>query len=262
MIFNNLVVKGIGVGTALLMTGGAGIALLQPGGPAQEGERPRAPVAMAIMREINEQTGLERCEVLSQLAEGQTATQVIEGAGGDPQAVADAALAAAQERIDTAEAEGKITQQQADELAERIALRVEEIMTTANGELAQKVYDRACGENRPPRLQIAAAIGEAVTEETGLERCDILAALAEGQTMAGILEGAGGDSEAVVQTVLGQVDERLEQAVADGNMTAERADELRTKAEERIRKAMETANPERAQQAYDNFCTAAPEADA
>lgn len=121
-----------------------------------------------------------------------------------------------QARIDDLVADGVITQEQADTLADvREAIQA----------------DRAA--RRAERLQgIADAIGITVEE--------LEAAKAEGQTLAEI---AGDDLPALVDHLTAEATEKIEEAVAEGRITQEQADEKLDGLSERIEQRLESGKP-------------------
>lgn len=114
---------------SVLVVGIVGAVSAHPGdgnrGPGRGGD---------IAEIITEQTGLTAEEIREQLQAGSTLAEVIEANGGDVQAVIDAMVAEATERINSSVEEGRLTQEQADE---RLA------------ELEQHVTDRLNGEFEP-----------------------------------------------------------------------------------------------------------------
>ncbi|PJF29613.1 MAG: hypothetical protein CUN52_07485, partial [Phototrophicales bacterium] len=85
---------------------------------------------------------------------------------------------------------------------------------------------------------------EAVVTETGLEPQAILQQLRDGSTLADIITANGGSVDNVIAVALGNVQERIAQAVENGNLTQERADELLASAETRITEWMNNPLPE------------------
>jgi len=63
-----------------------------------------------------EQLNLEVDDLLAELQDGKSIAEVAESQGVDPQTIADAYIAVRTERLDEAVAEGRITQEQADEM--------------------------------------------------------------------------------------------------------------------------------------------------
>ena len=85
-----------------------------------------------------------------------------------------------------------------------------------------------------PRRALRHAVGRVVSETLGVERAALREALRAGQSVAEYAESLGTDPQAVADALLAAVNERVDQAVADGRITAERGDEIRAKAPERV----------------------------
>lgn len=77
------------------------------------------------------------------------------------------------------------------------------------------------------------AIGVAA-ETIGIEPSALLAALRDGQTVAEVAEANDVDPSAVVDAIVAAHMERLDQAVEDGSLTQEEADEIAAAMEERV----------------------------
>ena len=84
-----------------------------------------------------EVTGLSEQEVITALESGQTFAQIAEAAGVDPQAIVDAFVAEREEVLEAAVSEGRLTQEQADEMleemSEHLAERLSEPWTPFGG---------------------------------------------------------------------------------------------------------------------------------
>lgn len=67
---------------------------------------------------------------------------------------------------------------------------------------------------------------DATAEATGLTVDEVIASLQEGQTFAEIAEAQGVDPQAIVDAFLADRETALEQAVADGRLTEEQAQQM------------------------------------
>jgi len=127
-----------------------------------------------LVQTVADATGLLAPEVLAQLQSGQTLADIITANGGDVEAVVDSAVAAAIEQINAAVADGRLGQEQADEL---IANLPEVYAGAVNGDLRQERL-----ENR-----IARGVLGLAAEQTGLQPVDITRQLRDGKSLADIL---------------------------------------------------------------------------
>jgi polyhydroxyalkanoate synthesis regulator phasin len=82
------------------------------------------------------------------------------------------------------------------------------------------------------------AVGGSLLEEAadtiGIEVDDLLDAVRDGQTIAEVAEGEGVDPQTVIDAIVAQARERLDEAVADGRIDQEDADEHLADLDERI----------------------------
>ncbi len=216
-----------GVIAAVLLLITVGMAAAAPGDPAGPGPRDpgQRPGLRAVMNAVIAETGLTIQEVREQLRDGQTLAAIIEANGGSVQAVIDAAVSAATEQINQAVSEGRITQEQADQLLSQLPDRITRLV---NGELPER------GERRPLVRPAERILVQAVADATGLEPSAVLEQLRDGQTLADVLTANGVDVNTFIDAAVAKVEERLAQAVANGRLTQEQADERVQQFRERL----------------------------
>jgi uncharacterized protein YidB (DUF937 family) len=160
-----------------------------------------------------EALGMSASELRTALRDGQTIADVAEERGVDLQTVIDAMVAEATERIDERAAEAK------EDLPERVTDLV-------NGE----VPDHPGG----PRGGIRAGL-EAAAEALGISVEDLRTAVREDdRTIAEVAEERGVDVQAVVDAMVAEATERIDQRVAEGDLEADRAAELKEDLPERM----------------------------
>lgn len=75
---------------------------------------------------------------------------------------------------------------------------------------------------------------ETAAEEIGIEVTALRDALRDGQTIAEVAVANGSSAEAVIEALATEMNANLDQAVQDGKLTTEQADEIRTDAPDRI----------------------------
>lgn len=158
-----------------------------------------------VMELVTGATGLTPQEVMEQLRDGATLTQLIEDAGGDASAV--------------------ITDVQAE-----VNNRIEELFTTEfdftgrnPGSIRDRVQSGVIGE-----------LASAVTEATGLELMDIMQQLGDGATVAEIITENGGDVDVVITSVIDSVTTALNERVESGELSQENADIILETLEETV----------------------------
>ena len=193
------------------------------GGPMRGGAFRGGPV-QGLVGVTAEVTGLSEGEVIAALEDGQTIAEIAESEGVDPQEIADAAIAEAETRLEEAVENGQRTEEQMDQMLERLAEdlphRLEQPWQPSGpmggvlgqfGEGFWTVYD-------------------AVAEVLDLTPEELFSNLHDGKSVGGIAEEQGVEMDAVrdaMEAAQNQLREKtIEQAVEDGRMSRERADWL------------------------------------
>lgn len=190
----------------------------RPGGQRQPGAA-ALQLANTMLDTVASQTGLTREDILTQMRDGATLADVITGAGGSVDAVKTAVTTAVTDEINQAVTDGRITQQQADALLAQLPTTLD---TFLNGQLP-----------RPTAAQrFTAGVLGLAAQQTGLTRDEISTRLRGGESLAQILTAAGVNVDTFVSDVITQVETQLAQAVASGNITQQRADDLITRLRE------------------------------
>ncbi len=161
---------------------------------------------------VAEETGLEPQEIVGQVRAGSTLADIITANGGDVNSVVATAIANATEQINTAVSEGRITQEEADTMIASL----ETVFTNM--------------VNREVRLQaqrhaVERGIIRLAAQETGLSEREIMEQYRAGNSLASILTANGVDVDAFIELAVAQAEERLTQAVENGRLTQEEADE-------------------------------------
>jgi len=110
--------------------------------------------------------------------------------------------------------EGVISQDQADAVSEALHERV----THRHG----------------PRAHRGFGLGLDLQETLGMTPQELMEALQDGQTIAEIAEANGVDLDAAIDDALAQIEERLDEAVTDGRLDADEAQERLAEIEERM----------------------------
>ena len=201
-----------------------------PGGQGRGMSRRERPVVAAALDAAAAETGLDRAELLAGLRSGSTLADLVTEAGGDVQAVIDAAVAAGQAQIDEALANGRITEEQATALSGDL---VESVTAVVNGEQSLRWVGRGV-----LRATGARELVRAVAEATGLTTREVVQQWRDGQSLNEIATANGASPDAVVATVTAEATERISQTVADGRMTQTQADLILQSLAERITEAM------------------------
>jgi hypothetical protein len=90
-----------------------------------------------------------------------------------------------------------------------------------------------------PRLAIRRALGGIVSQTLGVSRADLRAALKSGQSVNEYAASLHKDPQTVVDAVTAAANDRIDQAVANGKITAERGATMKSKVAARVAKGMD-----------------------
>ncbi len=203
-----------------------------------EGRRGHRRARIAAGADVLEDVlGLEAREIRDQLADGNSLADVAEAQGVSTEDLTAALVAAANERIDEAEAAGKIDAERAAGLRDGLDERV--------AELVERVPSEDVGERRGHRHRGHLGFGglkagtEAASEVLGLTAEEIRDGLDDGKSLADLAEEQGVSTDDLAAALVAEATERLDQAVADGKIEADRAAEAAERLEEMIDRAIE-----------------------
>jgi hypothetical protein len=135
----------------------------------------------------------------------------------------DAAKAAATDQVDAALEEGRITEEKAERLKERIE----------QGD-APLFGPRLFGGLHHHGGAVLAMKFEAAAEYLGLTNAELRERLEDGQSLAEIARAEGKSADGLKQALIDDARTRLDQAVEDEELTRERANEMLERLRERI----------------------------
>lgn len=181
-----------------------------------EGHGPMDGIRGLKLEAAAEAIGISVDDLKVALKEGKTLAQVAEANGVDRQTLIDALVAAGNEQL--------------DELRSTLPERMAELVD-------KNLPDRGDGHGRGGRLRHFRM--EAAAEALGLTTDELKAQLQDGKTLAEIATDQGVDRQALVDALVASATERIDQAVANGKVTQEKADELKAKLPEVIGKIVD-----------------------
>lgn len=141
--------------------------------------------------------------------------------GVEPNALSDALKDALKTRVDAAVDDGRLSQEQGDELKERIDSGYSPLVFGGSGV-------RGFGH-----FGHFADLGGAASY-LGVTEAELRAELEDGKSLADVARAEGKSVEGLVQKIVDSASERLDQAVEDGRLTRARADEIKQDLKPRI----------------------------
>ena len=175
-----------------------------------------------VIGAVAEVLGLEPHAVAAQLRDGASLVEVIETGGASVAAVVDFVMQQIAVQLGEAVAQGDIDQERADKILAGVVERVEQLIA----DFHRPKQDR-------PDIKPTNVIGITATA-LGIEPDAILAQLREGLTLVEVIEAGGSSVATVVDLYLAEVTARLEQSLADGQITQEQLDRSLANASERV----------------------------
>lgn len=174
----------------------------------------------------------------SRALSGDEETQaVIDDAAGqldiEPNELSDALKEALKNRVDEAVEDGRLTQEQGEELKERIDSGEYPLLFPGLG--PRGGFDRPLFGDRG-RFGHPGVFGglDAAATYLGLTEEELHERLRDGETLAEIAEDEGKTVAGLVDAMVAEAEERIDEAVEDGRLTEERGDSLKQELEERI----------------------------
>jgi uncharacterized protein YidB (DUF937 family) len=212
---------GIVVLVAVMAFGVIGTAAAQ--GP--DGRRPldrfrdgprRDRVIRTLVEAVADATGLTRADVLPELRDGKTFAEILVENGLDPDAVLADVLATMTEEINQALADDKISEENAARALEELPGLLEDAM---NGELRDRIRERVIGRLGDTAVGVLA-------EMAGVDVEDVVKDIATPPSLAEIAESYGLDPDAVIAEIETRITDEVNQAVADGEISAEDATDI------------------------------------
>jgi polyhydroxyalkanoate synthesis regulator phasin len=149
--------------------------------------------------------------------------------GVEPAELSDALKQALKNRVDEAVDDGRLTQEQADELKERIDADDYPLLFGRGGHGGPRGFGGFGGFGRHAHFGVLATAASFL----GMTEAELREEL-ENKTLAEIAKEQGKTPAGLVQQLVATHTKRIDQAVADGSITEEQATELKADLEERV----------------------------
>jgi polyhydroxyalkanoate synthesis regulator phasin len=190
-----------------------------------------------VLEIVSTATGLETAEIVRLMREDdQTLAEIITANGGDLAAV-----------------EAEITAALTENFNSNLAQNVDDLLNNPlPGDRGDRGPggrgDRGPGADRLDNPLVREIIG-AISDATELDREALREQIEAGQTLSEIITAAGADPATITATVKTELTERINEAVAEGDITQEEADDRLANLDAALQEALNTPLPELRQQA-------------
>ena len=196
------------------------VAGAQTGGdrPPADADRPpggHGPGLDAAAKALN----LSVDDLRSKLGDNKTIAQVAQEQGVDVQTVIDAMVADATAHVDQAVQDGKLTADQANERKANLQERITKLVNEGK--------PKGEGRGHGPKLDAAA-------KALGVSTDELRAQLQNGKTIAQVADDHNVDKQKVIDAMVKDAQDHIDQAVQDGKLTADQANERKSELKDRI----------------------------
>lgn len=180
-----------------------------------------------VIQTVAEALGLDPSEIVQDRDANQTLRELIEANGGDADAISAAVVTAVTEHVNQQVADGEL-----------MAERGEEILADVESRVADALDKTPPTVERDGRGFGQLDVLETVASELGLTTDEIRAALQSGQTLETIISDNGGDVVAINAALVANATQNVNDAVAEGRITQEQADDILSNIGERVENAL------------------------
>jgi hypothetical protein len=197
------------------------------------------PLLRDLIGIVVSETGLEAQEILQQWRDGMTLAAIVTDNGSDIGSVTAQVTALVTERITTAVSEGNMDQERADQI---IANLGENITNLINSDRPLRP-DNNDGRDVPQNDPLTGAFMETFVEQTGLEPALIMEQLRDSATIGDLLATNNIDANAFAAAVVAKMETQLGEAVTNGRITQEQADQILATLGERVTMIIENGFP-------------------
>lgn len=217
--------------------GGQPFEALPGRGTVAQGRARLAQLMKAGLDAAAQALGMTPADLLAQLRRGQTLRQIAQTRSVDPTSVQTAVANAEKAQVDKAMAAGRLTATQGDKVKahidQRAATLLDHVFKPASSGTTPK--GGTTGKANGPYAAAATALGMPVSE--------LMADLRAGQSLREVAAAKNVDQAAVQAATLNALKAEIDQAVAAGRLTAQRADAARARAEATAAQLMDRKGP-------------------
>ncbi len=187
---------------------------------------------------VTDALGLTREEIRDGFADGKTLAEMAEDQGMSSDELSAALVDSITAAIEQAVEDGKIDAADAEEKLAEVEAKVEELINKDPADFPTRGdhADRADRGGRMGQRGFGALRGgsEDVQELLGLSAEEIRTAMVDGSSLADLAEQQGVTVEELSDVLVSGIEEQIDQAVEDGKIDADRADEIKDGVDEKI----------------------------
>lgn len=195
-----------------------------------------------MLLRISQAVGMEPDELIPQLKEGKSIAQIAEEQGISTSVVVGELLVSVEERLDRAVADGKLSQEQAEEKLSKAEVRITEMVQNPalKGIVGHEVNKIRKQDGRARQTRI---LLHQVCQIVNLEHEELLTQLKEGKKIVEIAQEQGVSRDELLKSLVDTAQNRLDKAVSEGKLDEEKAAEIMSKIEDRLAKFVDDFPP-------------------
>lgn len=214
----------LAVGLVLILSlGVVGIASAQA--PDTQPNPPAAhPARGDFLQPVADLLGMPVDELTAELKDGKTLEEVVTEHGKTMADVATVIYDTAVEKLDQAVADGKMTQEQADTIEQRLAERRDACIN--DGDCQLRPPQRSLRDRLNPKVIFNQVMetGLNIADTLNMDPRDMLQAFRDGSSLQDLAEQQGVSMDDIAAAIIAPMKDRLAQALDDGKITQEQYD--------------------------------------
>lgn len=209
-----------------------------------DGERQHRPGHGRGLGAIISASGLDASTFADGFESGMTINEVLAANNVDSGLVLGMVLADLEVKLGDKVADGSLTQEQADAMLANAETKIAALMDGTSPPPGDRPHDRERDGERDGRHQRGPGL-DVVAGTIGITVDELKEALQGGSTIADVAVANGSSADAVINAMVSAATDRIDQAVADGKIDADKADEIKSNLTERITNFVNNGRPER-----------------
>lgn len=185
---------------------------------------------------VTETLGVTADDLKQAMQDGKSLADVADEQGVAVDDLTAALTAAANEQLDAAVADGKIDDERAAQMSEALSERIDNLVNATADDMREGLRQgfrkahRAAHQSMDRRSERA----EQMAEFLGLTSDELRESLADGSTLAELALAQGVSEDDLVAFIVDGIEERVDAAVADGKIDADKAAEKLADVEEKV----------------------------
>ena len=231
------------LGTAAAQGPGGGPGAEPPtGGPQRPGEF----VFGMFLQRLHDATGLTLEDLQARRDEQITLADIFRENGLDPDAIAAEVKTEITSKIEQAVTDGRLTQEQADQMLEGLDDAIDRALNTPEALRAgmRGLIERGRQARQRAAEMLSHSLVGTVAEMTGAEPQDIVKEWREAGTLAAVIEAHGLSVDDVVSATEAAITEKVNETVAEGKLSEEQAAQILDGLHDRLTERVNSALPE------------------